>query len=245
MTENNIVLYPSVEKVFKDIALGLYFRPILTASVLITGKQYSVHLVATDGLFCKEKFKYSEQNFFGFKYDNGLYEFLGDLKVFNDYDKVPALYSFLQQDFLQNRDSYITHKTKANEYIENLEPHLRRISTFQDFSSATYYATAFYSYEFTKYYYEKFGTHRHISVITENYAKNTDPFLFEKGTALSILEEFFVNLQYNVTFDYKITEEMFVAGAERYRFMSINGGGDVLALLDATKEIVYILEYHS
>ena len=245
MTENNIILYPSIETVFKDTTLGLYFRPLLTANILIEDKPYSIHLVATDGLFCCEKFKYSEQNFFGFKYDKGLYEFLGDLKVFNDYNKVPALHNFLQLDFLQNRDIYLANKTKSNDYLKRLNVQLKKVSRFQDFSNAEYYAEAFYSYEFTKYYFEKFGKHSHISVVTENYGKNTDPFLFDKGNAISILEEFFINLKYNVTFDYSINDKMFVAGTERYRFMSINGGGDVLAMLDQTKDIVYILEYSS
>ncbi len=245
MIENNITLYPKIEKVFKDKRLGFYFRPLLTVEINVENKPYSIHLVATDGLFCEEKFKYSEQNFFGFKYDNGLYEFLGELKVFNDYEKVPDFYSFLDKDFIENRDTYIDNKVKCVDYIKKLKPHLKKTSGFQDVSNAEYYAEAFYSYEFTKYYYEKYGVHRHISVLTQNYGKNTEPFLFEKKNALSILEEFFINLKYNVTFDYNISENMFVAGTERYRFMSLNGGGDVLAMLDPTKDIVYILEYFS
>jgi len=245
MTENHIVFYPAIEKVFKDTTLAVYFRPLLSVTTSVAGKPYVIHLVATDGLFCKEKFNYAEKNFFGFKYNGGLYEFLGDLKVFNGYNKIPALYSFLQQDFLLSRDGYLANKVKVSDYLKKIASQLKKMFTHQDFSDAEYYAEAFYSYEFTKYYYERFGTHRHISVVTENYGKNTRPFLMDEDDALSILEEFFINLPYNVTFDYGINIEMFVAGTERYRFMSINGGGDVLAMLDPAKDIVYMLEYFS
>lgn len=245
MKENTVLLYPRLENVFKDPSLGVYFRPLLTATISIAGQSYQIHLLGTDGLFCEDKFKYAEQNFFGFKYNNGLYEFLGNLRVFEEYDKVPELYEFLQQDFLLNRDQYLANKTTDAEYLKSIELQLKKVSKFQNLSNAEYYAEAFYSYEFTKYYYEKFGTHHHISVITEGYGKNKKPFLSDKEDALSILEEFFINLKYNVTFDYEINEEMFVAATERYRFMSINGGGDILAMLDPTKDIVYILEYSS
>jgi hypothetical protein len=243
--EKHIELYPSIEKVFKDKTLGFYFRPLLTVKTSIANKAYNIHLVATDGLYCKEQHKYSENNFFGFKYNNGLYEFLGDLSIFEEYDKIPELYNFLQEDFIQNRDSYLKEKTTVEKYLEKKSPELKNIVKSDFFSNAAYYAEALYSYNFTKYYYENYGIHKHISVITENYSKNTDPFLLEEADASSILEEFFINLNYNLNHDYEIKKEMFVSGTERYRFMSIIGGGCVLSLVDPTKDIVYILEYFS
>lgn len=241
----NIKLYPSVENVFNDISLGIYFRPLLTAEITVGNNPYSIHLVATDGLFCDKKFKYSEQNFFGFKYNNGLYEFQGVLNVFANYEKIPEIHSFLQKDFLQNRDSYLSNKVKESNYLKNINSELEKICGSKELSSAEYYAEAFYSYEFTKYYYEKYGSHRHISVVTENYGKNTNPFLIDKNTALSILDEFFINAKYNLSFDYEVNKEMFVAGTARFRFMSITGGGDVLAMLDPANDMVYLLEYFS
>ncbi|AWV88795.1 hypothetical protein DFR33_1085 [Bradymonas sediminis] len=79
MTEN-IELYPAAETVFKDPALGVYFRPRLTFETTNCEQIYRVHLLGTDGLICANVFKYLEHNFFGFKYDDGLYDFLGDLR---------------------------------------------------------------------------------------------------------------------------------------------------------------------
>ncbi|TEB41011.1 hypothetical protein D0809_27695, partial [Flavobacterium circumlabens] len=120
--------------------------------------------------------KYSESYFFGFKYDNGTYDFLGSLEVFKEFDKVPDLYHFLEKDFMANKDSYLKNKRGVSKYLEDIKLELEKVSKFNDFSDAEYYAQ-FYSFEFTKYYYEKYGKHNHISVVTENYGKNTDSVL--------------------------------------------------------------------
>lgn len=241
MTEN-IHLYPDIENVFIDKSLGIFFKPILTAKTLVNGEDYHIHIVSTDGLFCKNEYKYSENNFFGFKYINGKYEFLGDLAVFDDYEKIYELHNALEEDFTQNKDTYLKEKRTVDDYLENILQQLEK-NNFYNFSNTEYYAEAFYSYNFTKYFYEKFGVHKHISVITENYGKNTDPFLLDKKEALSILEEFLINMNYNLKKDYQINENMLVTATEISRFMSIVRDGIVFSLLDTTNKIVYILEY--
>lgn len=247
MIEENVTLYPPVETVFKDTRLGIYFRPLLTARMLVADKPYNIHLLGTDGLVCKEdvSFPYAENYFFGFKYNNGHYEFLGNLEVFEEHSRIPALHAALTADFRKNRDEYLAAKTSIPEYMERITAGLIDLSAFSDMAYAEYYEKAFYSYEFTKYYYEKYGRHQHISVVTQGYAKNTEPFLMEEENAQDILEEFFINLEDNLANDYGIKEELFVCGTERYRFMSRIGGGDVLALADSEKDIIYILEYAS
>ncbi|MGN7810723.1 hypothetical protein [Flavobacterium sp. 22076] len=241
MTEN-IHLYPDIENVFIDKSLGIFFKPILTAKTLVNGEDYHIHIVSTDGLFCKNEYKYSENNFFGFKYINGKYEFLGDLAVFDDYEKIYELHNALEEDFTQNKDTYLKEKRTVDDYLENILQQLEK-NNFYNFSNTEYYAEAFYSYNFTKYFYEKFGVHKHISVITENYGKNTDPFLLNKKEALSILEEFIINIDHNLKNNYQINQNMFVAATEISRFMSIIRDGIVLSLLDTSNKIVYILEY--
>lgn len=244
MEENTIILYPKADQVFSNPELAIYFKPLLTSHTSVSGKKYQIHLLGTDGLFCETKFKYSENNFFGFKYNNGTYDFLGDIRVFNEYDKVPELYTFLKKDFLKNSDLYLNNKISVSKYLSDIEFELQEISNFEDFSNAIYYAEAFYSYEFTKSYYEKYAKHSHVSAITEGFAKNTDLLLIDKEDALSILEEFFVNLKYNLENKYDINKEMFISGVAGERFMSINGGCNILAMLDTSQDIVYILEYH-
>ncbi|RYJ39758.1 hypothetical protein NU08_1427 [Flavobacterium anhuiense] len=209
---------------------------------MINDEDYSIHIISTDGLFCKNQYKYSENNFFGFKYINGKYEFLGELDVFDDYEKIHKLHNALEKDFTQNRDTYLKEKRTVDDYLENILLQLEKNNVY-DFSNAEYYAEAFYSYNFTKYFYEKFGVHKHISVITENYGKNTDPFLLDKKEALSILEEFLINMNYNLKSDYQINQNMLMAATEISRFMTIARDGIVFSLLDTTNKIVYILEY--
>ncbi|WP_129746430.1 hypothetical protein [Flavobacterium anhuiense] len=238
----NIQLYPNIENVFVDKSLGIFFKPLLTIKTLINDEDYSIHIISTDGLFCKNQYKYSENNFFGFKYINGKYEFLGELDVFDDYEKIHKLHNALEKDFTQNRDTYLKEKRTVDDYLENILLQLEKNNVY-DFSNAEYYAEAFYSYNFTKYFYEKFGVHKHISVITENYGKNTDPFLLDKKEALSILEEFLINMNYNLKSDYQINQNMLMAATEISRFMTIARDGIVFSLLDTTNKIVYILEY--
>jgi len=244
MEENSIILYPKADQIFNNPEFAIYFKPLLTFNTSVSGKKYQIHLLGTDGLFCETKFKYSENNFFGFKYNNGIYDFLGDLRVFNEHDKVPELYTFLKKDFLKNCESYLNNKTSVSRYLSKIEVELKEISNFEDFSNTIYYAEAFYSYEFTKFYYEKYGKHSHISVVTEGFTKNTDPLIIDKKNASSILEEFFLNLEYNLENEYAINKEMFMSATRGERFLSINGGCDILAMLDTSKDIIYMLEYH-
>jgi|GEM_PF-1590130 len=242
INQEHITLYPSPEAVFADPALALYFKPLLTVAIQLNNKSYGIHLLSTDGLICHEEpeYQYAENYLFGFAYNQGLYQFKGNLQVFENADKVPALYQFLQEDFSANKDQYLKSKTPVKEYLQNLHTGLKAISAFADFDDAEYYTKAFYSYEFTKCYYEKYGAHRHISVVTEGWGKNTDPFLLDEEDARDILEEWLERFEEDSPYDYKITEEMLIAGTERRRFA--HSGGFTLALLDAEKEMVYVVE---
>lgn len=245
INQEHITLYPLPEAVFADPALALYFKPLLTATVIINNKSYAIHLLSTDGLICREQpgYQYAENYFFGFAYNKGLYQFKGNLEVFENADKVPALYHFLQDDFLANKNRYLKSKTPVKEYLQHLHADLKAISAFTDLDDAEYYAKAFYSYEFTRYYYQKYGAQRHISVVTEGWTKNTDPFLLDVGEALNILEEWLEGFSEDTPYDYKITKEMLVAGTERRRFA--HSAGFTLALLDPENEIVYMAECSS
>lgn len=242
INQEHITLYPLPESVFADPVLALYFKPLLTATVMINNKSYAIHLLSTDGLICKEEqgCQYAENYFFGFAYNRGLYQFKGNLQVFENADKVPVLYHFLKEDFLANKDRYLKSKTPVKEYLQSLHTDLKAISAFTDLDDAEYYAKAFYSYEFTRFYYQKYGAFRHVSVVTEGWAKNTNPFLLDEEEALNILEEWLEGFREDTPYDYTITEEMLVAGTERRRFA--HSGGFTLVLLDPEKEIVYMVE---
>lgn len=243
INEKDIILYPTAESVFEDPTLAPYFRPLMTVPLLRDNKHYAIHLLGTDGLYCETAIKYAENNFFGFTYNEGKYRFLGDLSVFKDHEKVPGLYTFLRTDFEQQKDFYLAHKIKVDAYLSELSPRLKAISTFDDDEDAAHYATAFYSYELTRYAYQKTDTHQHISVLTENYGKNNRSFLLSDSDTSTIMEEFFMNMKYTLQNGYDMNEAMFCCGTSLSRFMSIIRGGTALALLDQDKDIVYLLEY--
>ncbi|MFX3839216.1 hypothetical protein ACJBS6_11355, partial [Streptococcus suis] len=80
--ENGVILYPKASDVFTDERLACYFRPLLSFACRQDGREYTFHLLGTDGLYCEREYRNAENNFFGFRYVAGKYEFLGDLAVF-------------------------------------------------------------------------------------------------------------------------------------------------------------------
>lgn len=241
--ENIVEFYPKIENVLTDISLNCYFRPLLTYNYNIDDKYYQIHLLCTDGLYCEGKIKYSESNFFGFDYNGGKYKFLGNIKCFMNYKIIPKLYDFLLKDFMEKKDDYLNNKVSTDTYLGSISDKICKLFPAKYSDSITDYAEAFYSYEFTKYYYEQTGKHKHISVVTENYGENEDDFLLSKNDALNILEEYFINLKYMQKNTYEITKEMFCCAVESSRFMSIIGGRLVFTLLDKNNDKVYLLEY--
>ena len=243
MSKAEIEIYPKIENVLADTQLKCYFHPLLTYTYTLSQKDYKIHLLATDGLYCEKIFLNSENNFFGFGYNDGKYEFLGNIECFVEYDKIPMVYDFLIKDFQENKDAYLQNKISTQAYLKKIEDKLKKLANFKDFDYMNYYAEAIYSYEFTKYHYEKTGIHSHISVITENYGKDDSDFLLAKDDALGILDEFFMNLQWNLQNDYGVSKAMFCCATDTYRFMSIIGGSVAFAFLDKSLDKVYILEY--
>lgn len=239
-----VIFYPNAEDVLDDPSLQCYFRPLLSYECERDSEKYKIHLLGTDGLYCEAGFKYSENNFFGFDYNRGKYRFLGNIECFEGYDQIPSFYNLLKKDFEEYKNEYLRNKVTTSNYLDVLQNKLGDVMT-DSLESLSYYAEAFYSYEFTKYYYQTTGKHQDISVLTESYGKNEDDFLLSESDAMNILDEFFINLEWNLQNDYAISKEMLCCATERYRFMSIIGGGTVFALLDSKNDKVYILEYFS
>ena len=243
--EATIKLYPEIEEVLTDPLLECYFRPLLTCNCERNVKNYKIHLLCFDGVFPDENrvVKYSEGGLFGFQYNNGVYKFLGDIKTLEHYDKIPVLYECLKADVIQHKDEYVDNKVPFSKYYNRLKGLIKKDFAFD---TIDFYTEAFYSYEFTKYYYEKTGIHKHISVLTENYGENDDDFLLEENDARNMLEEFFLNIQWNLKNNYDgFNIDMFCCAAECYRFMSLLGSFTIFGLLDEKNDIVYNLVYGS
>lgn len=238
--ENGVILYPKASDVFTDERLACYFRPLLSFACRQDGSAYTFHLLGTDGLYCEREYRHAENNFFGFRYLAGKYEFIGDLGVFGG-GNVEEVYALLQADFAKNKEAYWKEKVTVEAYKERLIDELAEVADFD----VDYYAEAFYSYEFTKYHYERTGEFRHVSELTEGCDHDDSPVLIDQETAQELSEEFFLNLQWNVKYDYGIDKSMVCAATERFRFMSVFGGGTVFALWKPQEQTVYLLEYFS
>jgi len=238
-----MTLYPAPESVFTDPVLAIYFKPLLSIAAQVNNCSYDIHLLTRDGLICKEEsaFQYAENYCFGFRYHKGRYEFMGDLQVFEGADDIPALYNFLQHDFEQKKDEYLKNKTTVKEYLAAIYEN-KQVALGLDNDAYTTYARSFYSYEFTRYYYQKYGAHRHISVVTEQWAKNTDPFLLDEDEMREILEEWLEGFEEDVVHEYNINADMLVAATESRRFAALSGSCVILALLDEKRELVYMVE---
>ncbi|QQP12274.1 hypothetical protein FJQ98_24800 [Lysinibacillus agricola] len=241
MNPKKITLYPKASDVFVDVRLACYFRPLLSFTDVVEGTEYILHVLGTDGLFCEEEYLNAENNFWGFRYIDGKYDFLGDLRTFGD-GNVQDIYAFLQADFAKNKNYYMENKITVNTYKMGIQDGLNQLAKNFD---VDYYADAFYSYEFTKYHYKCTGEFRHITELTEGWGHDDTEVLIGREEAQEMSEEFFMNLKWNVTHDYGIDESLIRGATERYRFMSIIGGGTVFILLKPKEQTVYLLEYFS
>lgn len=237
-----ITLFPISAQVFNDPSLECYFKPLLSVKKHILGKEYNIHLLSTDGVYLEEKFLNSEGYFFGFKYDNGKYNFLGNLKAFGN-SNFNELYSVLKKDFSEKKDEYLKNKISFKDYYERNKELIKETARFTKNQDPQYFAEAFYCYEFTKYYYEKTGKFCHVSEITENYEHDDNEILLNSEELTPYLDEFFINLEYNLANKYNISKKSAVCGAEGFRFTCY--GGVSIAFADTEQDLIYILEHHS
>lgn len=239
---DEIILFPDFCDVFEDLSLACYFRPLMTKMHQVGDRGYPIHLVSTDGMFCEVPFLYAENNFFGFEYKNGKYQFMGDLRVFGE-SNFNDVYQVLVADFEKNKDDYLERKVSASDYSKKIKPLVDHVAQFSKGQDLGYFSEALYSYLFTKYYYEKTGKFKNIREVTSNYANNTDPILLSQCDIETFLQEFFLNMKYNLKNSYNLSAQMAVCGTSGYRFTL--WGGETIAFLDEDASRVFILEYHS
>lgn len=237
-----IALFPSSAQVFHDPSLECYFKPLLSVKKHVLGKEYTIYLLSTDGIYTEKNFFNSEGYFFGFRYADEKYHFLGNTEAFGK-SNFNELYSVLKKDFSVKKDEYFKNKVCFKDYYEQNKEIIKNTARFTKNQDPQYFAEAFYCYEFTKYYYEKTGRFCHVNEITESYEHDDNDILLNKEEIFPYLDEFFVNLKYNLENNYNLSIDMAVCGTEGFRFTCY--GGTSIAFADTEKDIIYILEYHS
>lgn len=230
----SVKFFPSPEEVFLDEKLKYYFKPICTI-----GKY---HFLTVDGIFCINSYKFSENDYFGFKLKEGRYEFLGDLDCFgkNDVEKV---YSILEKDFEENKKDYFEKKVKISNYVKNILLKIGEVN-FEEEQDLEYYIESFYCYNMAKYYYELNKKIVSVKALTENYGVTPEEDLFiDKEDLKNCLGDFFVNIEYELKLTQAPIEDMCVMGVDVVEFTM---WGEIVGLLyDEKDDIIYLKEQHS
>ncbi|WP_300393204.1 hypothetical protein [Fusobacterium sp.] len=241
-TIEDIIFFPSAVQVFDDPSLECYFKPLLSVKKYILGKEYVVHLLSTDGVFSEKIFLNSERYFWGFKYINGKYHFLGNINSFGN-SNFTELYSALKKDFSLNKETYFKNKVNYKEYYNQNKNFIKNIARFTKEQDPQYFSEAFYCYEFTKYYFEKTGKFCNINEIFENPSYDENEVLLSIEDVGYCIEEFFLNLKYNLENKYNISPDMAVCGAESFKFTC--WGATSIAFVNVEDDNIYILECHN
>lgn len=242
---SGIALYPKVKDVLEDKELECVFRPILTVKRVVEGKEFLIHILLCLGISgepLEKNYLYSEGGFFGFDYNNGKYIYLGSKEVFWNYNKIKELYSYLTDDFIENRDVYLEKKITMEAYVEGIMKKVSELVIDDEYDNLTYYIESFYSYELVKYQYQSTGVIKSFNEITKAWTTSFD-FIYDEEDIQNIMDEFFINLEYNLANSYDISENMACFGMAAYSFMRHKDM--VFALTDANNDRVYMLEYFS
>lgn len=240
-----VQLYPKAKDVLDDEELECFFRPLLTIKQNIKGKEFLIHVILSLGISAEklsEGYKFSENGFFGFEYNAGKYKYLGSKDIFYNYDLTKGLNRYLQADFIEQKEIYLSKKIAMEAYIERMMEKIRSIVQVGNCDNLRCYLESFYSYELTKYQYQATGSFRSFKEIIEGWKTSSD-FIHSENSIDNVIGEFFLNLKYNLKNFYGITSNMACFGIDAFNFME---NKDMLfTLVDEEKERVYMLEYCS
>lgn len=230
----NIKFFPDYKDIFIDENLKYYFKPICTIG--------NYHFLTVDGIFCIKNYKYSENDYFGFKLKDGKYEFLGNLDCFGN-NEIEKLYEILEKDFEKNKKDYLSKKIKIVNYVKNIFSKIGEIK-FDEEQDLEYYIESFYCYNMAKYYYELNKKIVSVKALTENYGITPEDELFiDKEELKNCLGDFFINIEYELELTTAPIEDMCVMGIEVIPFTMC---GEIVGLLyDEKEDIIYLREQHS
>lgn len=238
--DDSITLFPEADEVFVNPEIKIYFTPLLTYIYKVKNRGYKIHMLTSAGLICENNYLNSENRFFGFKYVNGKYEFLGDIDTFGS-SNIKDVYNFLWEDFKRNRDYYLDKKVPLNDYIKIVKPLASEICHFTEEQSLELYIENFYSYELEKYNYQKNKKLRHLFEITESVKYNKNPYFFNKDETEKILENFYKNMSnyFKNRYDFQNTKP--ICAIDTYRFSNFPSLS--VTFFDPEKNNIYVLEY--
>lgn len=238
--EADIILFPKTEDVFAEEGLEMFFTPILTYNYLLNGKKYKIHVLTSAGLICENSYLNSEDRFFGFRYVDGKYKFIGNLNTFGN-SQIKEVYHFLHEDFEKNKDYYLEQKVNITDYMKMIKPLVRRAGHFTEEQSICTYTENFYSYEMTKYHYEKIGKLKHLFEITEFVHGIDAPYFFDTAKTLELLKGFYEKLSDYSKMRYDFENAKPVCSVDTFKFTTFSS--TAVTFLNPEKNLVYTFEY--
>lgn len=239
--DSDIILFPDPKNVFADSEMEMYFTPLITYNYRTDNREYKIHILTSAGLICENSYLNSENRFFGFQYIDEKYKFLGNLNTFGNSD-IKEVYYFLRQDFEKNKDYYLNQKVSISDYIKLIKPLMKKAGHFTETQSLCTYAENFYSYEISKYNYEKTGKLQHLFEITEILYPQDKPYFYNVEEAQEILQDFYNNLgdYFKNRYDFKNAKPVCVT--DTFRFT--NFSSSAIVFFKPEENLVYIAEYN-
>lgn len=240
--ENDVVFFPEPEDVFVQKELEMYFAPLLTYTYKANNKEYKIHLITSAGLICENDYLNSENRFFGFKYVDGKYDFLGNFHTFGS-SEIKEVYAFLKKDFENNKDYYLLQKVTLTDYMKMIKPLAEQAGHFAGEQSMAGYIENFYSYEMEKYNYIKTGKIMHVFEITESVHREQKQFFYNPEETKKITSIFFEALgdYFKSRYDFMGTEP--VCAADTFCFS--NFSSTAVTFFNPEKNIIYTFEYNN
>lgn len=240
-TEDDVIFFPNSQDVFAEKDMEIYFSPLLTYKYKLNNKEYKIHLITTAGLICENDYLNSENRFFGFKYNNGKYEFLGNIHTFGN-SEIKEVYSFLRADFENNKDYYLLQKVSLSDYVKMVKPLARKAGNFTERQSLGNYIENFYSYEMEKYNYQKTGKIMHLFEITESIFREKKHLFYNTEETKKITLNFLDVLGNDFQTRYNLEKAEPICAADTFCFS--NFSSTAVTFFNPEKSLIYTFEYN-
>ncbi|MGD1840036.1 MAG: hypothetical protein ACFB0B_03950 [Thermonemataceae bacterium] len=239
-----VALYPAFEEVFNNNALKGIFYPLCEVSDVSASLSDPLFFVSSNGIWTDGQIENDNNasDFTRFQLDNGRYTFKGDINVYVGYKNAQQVFKYLETDFRQNGEEYLSKKITTNAYIQsilaNYKPNFGALDT-------NYFLQTFYEFSINKLIYHKTGKFGAFNQIINNWGEaDESPIVYEiKDDHASGYADIAVNSAYLFpqTLEIEKYEKVgFVVGAEFF-----TDGNDTYLLYDQFDQRAICINHYS
>jgi len=239
-----IELYPDFKEVFEDTSLKGIFYPLCKISEINTDIKEPLFFISNNGIWTDEtiKNKNNQSGFICFKLQNGKYSFHGDLDVYIGHAHAPKIVDFLEADFLQNGEQYLSQKIKTDDYIQLIKE--KQTLDFGDLDS-TYFVQTFYEFSINKLNYQKTGVFGGFRQLIDGWGKSDNSsIVYEiKNDNSSAFTDIEINQEYLFPDSIKLEEYHKIGFVIGHEFFT--DGNDSYLLFDQKNSKVLNVNHYS